>query len=290
MRPTRLLVLLLLGAALLAGPAVAKVTLAERVAASAAQAPSKRSESARRPLPVRPAEPSGGQALPKISRNDPAFRIESKPPRSGHGTAFSIGSGLWVTARHVAWGCSDLVLSAGVGNLELARDRRVHDNADLARFRADVHAAGIRPRTEPLRVGQDGFNFSFPEGLPTAMRSSLIGRARMVARGAYRTDEPILAWARLRRVPQSTGTMQGASGSPVLDSHGRLIGVLAAESVRRGRTYSTAPVSMPGLIGDSEWPPALDEIAPRIDGDNFAAVGERLRHDVIVAKLYCVVD
>ncbi|MDE0808175.1 MAG: hypothetical protein OSB69_02400, partial [Alphaproteobacteria bacterium] len=49
-----------------------------------------------------PATPSG--VLPPASTNDPAVQIAESKKGNSTGTAFSIGDGIWMTARHVLEG------------------------------------------------------------------------------------------------------------------------------------------------------------------------------------------
>src|SRR5471032_2248108 len=57
------------------------------------------------PTPPAPIEGRVRPPLPSASPGDPLFSVDVEPFRPGTlalGTAFSVGSGVWLTARHVA--------------------------------------------------------------------------------------------------------------------------------------------------------------------------------------------
>ena len=244
--------------------------------------------SVRRPAPV---APPAGRPLPQASPRDPEIRIELGPKRDSSGTAFAIGRGLWMTARHVADGCAKVGIVTGPRRAVRGSEVVVHQNADLAVFRAPVRAAPVAVAVDDdLRVGQPGYHFGFPGGEPGALRSSLLGRGVLRESGRYSTREPVLAWAEVRRVPDRDEPLSGISGGPVFDSAGRLVGVHVAGSVRRGRSFTTAPRSMRELWARTGVTPTADGPVPALNDDDFVAVGERLRKDLVVAKAICVTE
>lgn len=242
--------------------------------------------SVRRPLPV---EPPSRDALPPPSNRDPELKIQIGAKRNSSGTAFPVAAGVWMTARHVADGCAKIGILTGPRRAVRGSHVMVHDNADLALFRAPLRSPPVVVGGDDLRVGEAGFHFGFPQGVPGAVRTRLIGRGTLRESGRYSTREPILAWAEIRRVPDTDTPLSGISGGPVFDSAGRLVGVTIAGSIRRGRSYTAAPSSMRELLARAKVRPPATGPVPALNDDTFAAVGERLRKDLIVTKAVCFV-
>lgn len=241
--------------------------------------------SLRRPPPIlAPA----GPALPPPSRGDPVVSIELEPKKNSSGTAFPVAAQVWMTARHVADGCAKVGIVTGPRKAVRGGDVRVHGSADLALFRAPVSARPVAVAGDDLRVGQAGYHFGFPQGEPGALRSSLLGRGTMRVSGRYNTREPVLAWAEVERVPDSDRPLSGISGGPVFDTAGQLVGVHVAGSIRRGRSYTTAPRSMRELWSEAGIQPSGGSPVPALDDRNFAEVGARLRDEMVVAKAICL--
>src|SRR5690606_20068962 len=123
-----------------------------------------------------------------------------------------------------------------------------------------------------------------PHGRPGAVRSQLLGRGGMRVTGRYSTREPVLAWAEVERVPDRDDALSGISGGPVFDAAGRLVGVHVAGSLRRGRSYTTAPSSIREMLARGGVPAGGGTPVPTLGPRSFAEVGDRLRAAMIVAK------
>ena len=80
------------------------------------------------------------------------------------------------------------------------------------------------------------------------MHARAIGRARMKSVGRYHINEPILAWAEIKRSPHDLPALGGLSGGPMLDGRGHVAGVLVASSKRRGRVMTTTQSSIQELL------------------------------------------
>ncbi len=236
-----------------------------------------------------------GPVLPRESPNDPALMVKSETKRnSATGTAFSINrDGIWFSARHVTNGCDVVGLEKSGGRL--VRVLRVSEYP-----RADISILWTRggspamPVVDPtLRVGQPGYSFGYPKGDPGDVYAKIIGRNRMLARGRYNTDEPVIAWTQLRRVPDIGSDLSGISGGPWVNTAGEVIGIHVAGAPRRGRSYSTAPRTMQEAIGRSGVRPEADSgdlpssaaLTPR----QFQTYGQQLRRQLTVAKVICLV-
>jgi len=106
----------------------------------------------------------------------------------------------------------------------------------------------------------------------------------MKVRGRYTNEEAILAWSELGRTRDLKGSLGGLSGAPVLDKDGEIIGVVSAESPRRGRVYSVAPRYLRGIITDPG-----QGIEP-LSLDTYGVEADRLRRDRRVAQVICLVE
>ena len=193
-----------------------------------------------------------GEILPSDSPLDPSILISIDRPRSGTGTAFAINkTGQWLTARHVVDGCDRIALKVSNQRF-LPVTAKILKNVDLAilsgnwtrkPIRSDIHT--------PRFLGEYGFFFGFPRGNPGEAVGKLLSRGRMKVTGRY-SDEPILAWAESGRSDGLKGSLGGLSGGPVLDQDGEIIGVVAAESLRRGRIYTVAPRGLRPVIEEDK--------------------------------------
>ncbi|MCZ6860841.1 MAG: serine protease [Alphaproteobacteria bacterium] len=235
-----------------------------------------------------------GRALRPASPRDPSVRINIKPRTgSSSGTAFSIDRrGLWMTARHVVDGCPKIYVLTAPRKGLLVRRVYVHPTADIAMISTSRGSPALTFAQSTLRLGMTGFHFGFPKGQPGAVQSALIGRRVMRVRGRYRTAEPVVAWAERVRVPNTGGGLGGISGGPALDRNGGVIGVTVAGTVRRGRVYTTAPVSIARAIRRAHMrlPTRGPSSTKRVPENGFPAYGSQLRHRLTVAKVICLVS
>lgn len=255
--------------------------------------PDRPREAPRRPRPDIE-RPDGLRPLPAPSSADPTVDIAVPlEARSATGTAFSLdGRGLWMTARHVADGCSRIFVLTGPRVGYLTRSVYIHPSADVAILRTDRGAPHIAfARTEP-RFNQTAYHFGYPKGEPGAVQSILIGRATLRARGRYSTNEPVLVWAERERVPEGDEHLGGISGGPVFDTAGRVIGTTVAGSTRRGRVFTSDLTSIRAALTRAKVSPAAESSAtmPRLNSRNWVQEGAALRSTLTVAKVVCLVD
>jgi len=211
--------------------------------------------------------------------------VDIESPKSGVGTAFAIDDkGTWLTARHVVDSCDTVGL-----NLGLRRGMKikavVSKDSDAAVL---TSSWGRKPLPTDLntrrQVGEHGFFFGFPQGRPGEAVGALLGRHKLIIRGRYNTEEPILAWTELGRTRGLKGSLGGLSGAPVLDKDGEVIGIVAAESPRRGRIYTVAPSNVKELIAQ-----ANDLPAEPIDVDSYGMQADDYRRDRRIAQVICIV-
>jgi S1-C subfamily serine protease len=236
-----------------------------------------------------PARP--GEVLPPASTFDPVFGVNFERRRgSTTGTAFAIdGTGLWATALHVVHECPRIALRSPRGWTE-ARLVWTHGAADLAVLRGMPGSEALTMARAPLRRNQPGYAIGFPQGRPGAVHGRVIGRSQMQAEGRFRGRAPTVSWAELGRVPGFEGLMGGISGGPLLDSAGDVIGVIVAESPRRGRFETLAPELLDSLAEAGarlRRPPTNGGAPPVVDPSTLERVADELRAGRRVVQAAC---
>ena len=214
--------------------------------------------------------------------------VEIDVPKSGVGTAFAVDrNGTWMTARHVVDSCDQVALKLSGGKYVKMDKVTLSSDVDIAlltsRWKRKPLARDFDGRRQ---VGERGFFIGFPQGQPGEAAGKLLGRHRMVIRGRYRTAEPILAWAEIGRTQNLKGSLGGLSGGPVFDKDGEVIGLVTAESPRRGRIYTVAPRSLAATLSPLTTEP---ERAP-ITLSDYGRRADSFRRARRVAKVVCLVD
>ncbi len=242
--------------------------------------------SQRTDAPQPPPPPELGPLLASESPRDQSVLVEMGQPSSGIGTAFAIDDqGTWLTARHVVDSCDQIAINLGQG-------RALKVTALISRD-SDTAILTSTWKREPLpsdlfttrQIGERGYFFGFPQGRPGEAAATLLGRHNMVIRGRYDTKEPILAWSEIGRTRGLEGSLGGISGGPVLDKDGEVIGVVAAESPRRGRIYSVAPRNLQTLI-----PTDIKTKADPIEIESYGRQADRYRRARRIAQVMCLVN
>ncbi len=260
--------------------------------------PQRPQELPRRPRPDAPKpdaeRPDGLRPMPAPGKGDPTVDIAvPAEARSATGTAFSLdGRGVWMTARHVADGCSRIFVLTGPRAGYLARSVYIHRTGDVAILRTDRGAPHIAFTHEEPRLNQTAYHYGYPKGEPGAVISTLIGRATMRARGRYNTAEPVLVWVEKERVPDGDEHLGGISGGPVFDTTGHVIGTTVAGSTRRGRVFTSDMSSIRAALERANVTPASEDAAtvPHPNARNWVEIGSELRRRLTVAKVVCLVD
>ncbi len=243
-------------------------------------------EASRRPS-VRYAEEAPNTRAPIAAVRAQVVTIQVPEKQPSTGTAFAIGGGWWLTARHVADGCDAIGLVTGPRQATPVQQIVIHPNADLALLSLSLDPEPFAFLNEALQQGQDGFAIGYPQGSPGDVYAQLMGRVRMKSVGRYRTNEPILAWAERKRVPNSLTALSGLSGGPMFNERGQVIGVLVAASERRGRVMTSDPTSVRWLLDQASIMPDSNARLIELAADNFVGQGNALREGFRVAKVFC---
>ena len=234
-----------------------------------------------------------GTVLSPRSNLDPSFTVDVGEKGNSTGTAFSIrDDGIWFTARHVVDGCDRVGLQVDQRRAAKVQKVQSHPKADIAVLWTRGGKPGIAIASAPLRVNQPGYHVGYPEGKPGQVVSSLIGRRNMRTIGRYRHTEPVVAWVERARHPV-TQSLGGLSGGPAFNAAGEIIGVTVAASKRRGRVFTTAPATMDDMLSLAKIQPAglpSGGLRIRPNAREYVQYGEKLRGELIVAKVLCLVD
>lgn len=234
--------------------------------------------SARRPVPSPPRQDLAGL---------PEFSVEIGERSDSSGTAFAIGPGVWMTARHVVDGCDVVGILEQPRRGVRARAFAVHNGADVAVMQVDRSGPPVRIAPSVPQPGDIAYHVGFPHGQPGEMRSRMLGMSVMNAHGRYSTREPVIAWAELERYPDDSRPLSGLSGGPVFDSQGQLIGVHVAGSVRRGRSFTAHPSSIREMVARSGVAPTNNGPVPTFTANTLPAVADTLRARETVVKALC---
>lgn len=170
--------------------------------------------------------------LPPLA--DYRFQPEVGAPQSATGSAFSVGGGVWITARHVVDRC-DSVWLAGIGEQEPRPVRSIthHSHADASLLLTGWDRPGlpIAGRGIEFQRGAQTLHIGFPAAQPDAVRALYTG-AQWITRPEY---GPGAArnhfWAVADPAPDGRD-YGGLSGGPVLAPNGAVVGIVVG-SVRR---------------------------------------------------------
>lgn len=215
---------------------------------------------------------------------------ESEVPAPGSGTAFSIGDGVWMTARHVVNNCD------GVGFI---RDRKLigvvertvhHNTADLSLLFSDFSAPSLpiaRPEQDPNRH-ETAFFTGFPAGQPRSFLAAQVEYRTIERFGAEDRAFPIIVWA--EQPPPAPGTVySGMSGGPVINGAGAVVGVLVGADNALGRIVANVPETLRQMMADhgvaSTGNPVTDTLVA-----TPSDIGAALRQENRVVEVYCHVE
>jgi len=168
--------------------------------------------------------------------------------RSSVGSAFAIAStGSWLTARHVVSGCDKVLLQTGAKRALRVTRTDIHPQADVALLTTNSAPEPLR-FSMPKSGFDNAYGIGFPKGQPGAVHGRFMGEMTMYHRGRNGFREQVYAWTEMSRIPAREGSLGGLSGGALLDEQGRIIGVVQAESRRRGRFMTGKPETLTDLL------------------------------------------
>ncbi len=212
---------------------------------------------------------------------------------SSTGSAFSVSSeGYWLTARHVAEGCDQVYIQTGPGEGVRVVRTAIHPQADVALLITDGAPEGLLVAAS--RMGKrDSFSVGFPKGGPGAVHGRFLGEMTMRHTGRQAYRERVYAWSIVSEIPRRFVSLGGLSGGAVIDDAGRVVGIVQAESPRRGRFMTARPETvqkMFELAGVNV--PVISEPASKagISAANYGSIARELITTLRVAKVLCKVQ
>lgn len=210
------------------------------------------------------------------------------PQQDSQGTAFAIDrDGTWLTAQHVTHDCDRLGLVSASG-IDALADVLESAEADVSVLRQGPQAPFALVLTEDLPAdGSVGYHMGFPAGEPSIVASRYIGQTYARRGGPQGMTEPILAWAEAERFPPADGPLGGISGGPTFDPQGRVVGVNAASTPRRGRVLTTDPMAIVRLVDASAAVDDQGEAADLATPARAAAEFRVLLDQGIIRQVYC---
>ena len=209
---------------------------------------------------------------------------------SSTGSAFSVSSeGYWLTARHVAEGCDQVYIQTGTREAIRVVRVAIHPQADVALLFTDGAPEGL-PVAASLMGKRESFGIGFPKGSPGAVHGRFLGEMTIRHTGFQGYRERVYAWSLVSEVPHSFASLGGLSGGAVIDSAGHVVGIVQAESPRRGRFITARPETyqkMFEIAGVSV--PVISEPASKaeISAANYGAIARELITTLRVAKVLC---
>lgn len=217
---------------------------------------------------------------------------QSDPKGSSTGSAFAISSkGYWLTARHVVEGCDQTYLQSGPRRRVRVDRVVIHPRADVAVIFTNG-APGEIPVAASRTGSRDSFSIGFPKGAPGAVHGQFLGEMTMRHTTRPRYREKVYAWSILSEIPHRFASLGGLSGGAVIDDAGRIVGIVQAESPRRGRFMTARPKAYRELfkLAGIEVPMVPDFASEAtVSPANYGAIARELITTLRVAKVLCVV-
>jgi len=241
------------------------------------------------PVAALPRQPSAGDGVPDLSRGR-ATTLQVDMPRRGTahgGTAWFVGGGIWLTARHVAEGCA----VQRIGGLQRPRIARVwrDADADLMAFATASAPAAIAVSGRPPRKGEAAVAVGYPAGKAGVARIRLLGAAYIRLQGGTVSEQPFRYYLwEIGSLPEhvpDAGKLGGISGGVALNAAGEAVGLVFSSVPRRG------------MMGTVAWGDVArihraagaggEAVAGRSPDESAEAFGLALMQRGVVARVIC---
>src|SRR3954447_22742267 len=149
--------------------------------------------------------------------------------REGSGFAFGAGDEV-VTNQHVVGGAREVRVRLQSGRDVTGQVVRADAAADLAIVRIRAHLTPLRARATAPDPGEDVYALGAPLGLSGSVAKGIVS--------AVRTDGPEAATIQI-----DAAINPGNSGGPLIDAHGRTLGVVTSKAARGDGMGFAIPVS-----------------------------------------------
>ena len=212
---------------------------------------------------------------------------------SSVGSAFSISKrGLWLTVKHVVTGCDKAYVQTGNKKVLNITNIDFHPNADIALLTTRGAPAPLNLLKSYKNLNH-AFSIGFPNGQPGAVHARYIGEMTIHHRGHNGFRERVHAWTEQSRIPNRSGSLGGISGGAVMDDQGNIVGIVQAESRRRGRIMTAKPETIQNFLQmTSTHIPAssTERFEFSLSPDGYPKTARELIIGLRVAKVLCLVD
>ncbi len=232
-----------------------------------------------------PPPPVPGAADVPLPANLPFDRSHIvKVPRRARviGTAFSVSAdGVWLTAGEAAHRCRRpvIVIAEGRG-IEAGVEIVDESGVMVLTTVGGAPPIAIAPRPK-LNAGRRVFVAGYPMGRAGEATGRLIGEID-------HDEAKALNFAESGRTKGIGASLEGLAGSPVLGADGRAVGVLLADSPRRGTLVVSTPEAMALAVAKSRTTAQTAPMGDPITLDNYYRLADALRRDLSVAPLRCL--